>query len=102
MDQEMSTKMNAEELASKRWPEFALGNKREVYAAAIREVAQPISEELEEVKRERDEYRRLLVRMLPILERAESDPAYWVPITHGSGVATLNYYRELLAQYAKP
>ena len=39
----------------------------------------------------------LLERMLPILESAESDAAYWVPITSGTGVTTLNYYRALIA-----
>jgi hypothetical protein len=58
----MSHKLNAEELARKRWPDFVnvYGTKnrttltkiniRNGYAAAIREVAQPIADERDELR----------------------------------------------------
>ena len=61
----MSTKPNAEELASKRWPDTQAqkntwrgmvkymvnrGRERKAYAAAIREVAQPIADERDELR----------------------------------------------------
>jgi len=45
----MSTKLNAEEMAAKRFPREVIGNKQAVYAAAIRKVAQPIAEERDEL-----------------------------------------------------
>jgi hypothetical protein len=54
----MSNKLNAEELAAKRWPEsgptvghaIVDDSKREAYAEAIREVAQPIADERDELR----------------------------------------------------
>jgi hypothetical protein len=37
-------------------------------------------------------------RVLPVLERLEADPALWIKLTAGTGVATLNGYRNALAK----
>ena len=39
-----------------------------------------------------------MLRFLPILERAESDPELWARITEGLGIATLNGYRAAIAK----
>jgi len=69
----MSTKLNAEELAAKRWPDTQAqknrwngtvkymvnrGRERKAYAAAIREVAQPIADQRDELLRVLDRFVR--------------------------------------------
>jgi hypothetical protein len=71
MDQAMSTKLNADELAAKAWPDAWIvadqsvidhGDIRTGYASAIREVAQPLADE-------RDEYRALVEQVMHVLPR---------------------------------
>lgn len=39
-----------------------------------------------------------MLRYLPVLERAESDPKLWAQLTEGLGIATLNSYRHAIAK----
>lgn len=39
-----------------------------------------------------------MVRFLPIIERAESDPELWTRLTAGTGIATANGYRAAIAK----
>lgn len=41
---------------------------------------------------------RVLGEYLPILERAELDPETWARLTEGTGIATLNRYRHIIAK----
>ena len=97
----MSNKLNAEEMAENRWPrllhtpqeimkasenaicaEFEQNSIRAGYAAAIREVAQPIADE-------RDELRELLDIAMKSLG------------TYGSHPIIEMHYRTVLAKYPK-
>ncbi len=84
----MSTKLNAEELADERFPQYTsvLATRRmaiEVYAEAIREVVQPIADE-------RDEMWRALTYMVRIAEdQGWTDDFLSIP-------------RAILAKYPKP
>lgn len=66
-----TTKLDAEGLAYKRWPVGTYRNARFAYAAAIREVAQPLADELARVKAERDELRSIANHCLGILSVTE-------------------------------
>lgn len=39
-----------------------------------------------------------MIRYLPVLERAESDPELWARLTEGLGIATLNSYRHAIVK----
>ena len=91
----MSNKLNAEELAAKRYPNptamipqpdgtfLNINHSATAYAAAIREVAQPIADE-------RDEYREALEDVVSAWVDADLD---------GSNVRAINI---ILAKYPKP
>ena len=87
----MSTKLNAEELAAKRYPYVVAGVIDEwerhhhagAYAAAIREVAQPIADE-------RDEYREVIVDAIASFDDGDLD------------TANISRLRTILAKYPKP
>jgi hypothetical protein len=95
----MSTKLNAEELAAKRYPyehttsdtAAAMQAGREsAYAAAIREVAQPIAEE-------RDEYREALVELV-----ADLDSPGEVQDASAFLKYPMDKARHILSKYPKP
>jgi hypothetical protein len=98
----MSTKLNADALAAKRWPEpkrrlsenlNALVDRiarQRGYAAAIREVAQPIADE-------RDELREALQNIVDAMSKGSEE--------YPDRLETTNRYVEavnILAKYPKP
>lgn len=51
---------------------------------------------------ETEKYLLFILRMyLPILERAERNPAIWNEIVSGTGIATLTAYRKAIEQATK-
>lgn len=96
----MSTKLNAEELAAKRYPAYNTGycsdeefgermddrHRREGYAAAVREVAQPIADERDALR----EALELALRKEPN-ESAGGFTKQWVLDA-----------RDIIAKYPKP
>ena len=94
----MSTKLNAEELAEKRWPEsgptvghaIVDDSKREAYTAAIREVAQPIADE-------RDELRNALENCLWVLDGTVAASRNTI-----ADDEVLRNGKAILAKYTKP
>jgi len=72
MDQEMSTKMNAEELANAMFPPTET-LRREVAVSVITEVAQPLADELATVNGEREQ----------MLEYLKTAMHYWKLYANG-------------------
>jgi len=113
----MSTKLNAEELAAKRWPDWAIKKSRitsvdeaeipklktysirEGYAAAIREHSQPLADELEQVKAERDALVQLLRGCLLLMTTTSPAPKGTTQDEWGDIVPAI---RAILAKYQKP
>jgi len=93
----MSTKLNADELAARRWPQAHI--RRIGYADAIREVAQPIADE-------RDELREALEDAMKIIGmHATESAAKWTSEPQkiaDNADRALAPYRAILAKYAKP
>ena len=101
----MSTKLNAEELAAKRYPRVTaivpkpngeweeLNHNAAAYAAAIREVAQPIADE-------RDEYRDALEKIAQEDHCHPSTDGYWDAASEWE--ARRDISRAILAKYPKP
>jgi predicted dienelactone hydrolase len=95
----MSNKLNAEELAAKRYEqECAYYDPQEAYEDAIRKVAQPIADKLDEVTRERDELRDALMRCLFAMSAATA-----LDFTHAKEMADAEMEaRAILSKYPKP
>jgi hypothetical protein len=59
-----------------------------------------------DIRDERHETERVMAEMLrylPLIERAEADPALWARLTAGTGIATANGYRAAVGKAtAKP
>jgi hypothetical protein len=98
----MSTKLNAEELAAKR---FGIGawivhwTPTDAYATAIREVAQPIADERDELRNALDKAHNAMMEArrsigdLPYRQAGECNDILW---SEQKSIA------ELLAKYPKP
>lgn len=100
----MSTKLDAEGLAAKRWPIEGDGI-IESYAAAIREVAQPIADELAQVKAERDELRGALEDLLRGVSGGHDNAPCHAGLTTRENCyqcRRVDKARQLLAKYPAP
>lgn len=110
----MSTKLNAEELAAKRYPEIEdmheLGEHfqdgcKAGYFFAIEEVAQPIADQRDELREAlSNEVGRManLIRAIDMLK--DSPVSLHCVLMNGVEEARqrLTYYRAILAKYSKP
>jgi hypothetical protein len=102
----MSTKLNAEGLAAKRYPAnpkstvltIIAADKADGYAAAIREHSQPLADKLDKVTDQRDELRDALMRCLFAMSAATA-----LDFTHAKEMADAEMEaRAILAKYPKP
>jgi hypothetical protein len=83
----MSTKLNAEELAAKRFPEYDPDiSPSEAYEEAVRYIAQPIADE-------RDEFRKQVEEIVRVYEEGDYGRTLrW----------EIDSAKKLLAKYPKP
>ena len=90
----MSTKLDDERLAYMRWPYGPYRQARFGYAAAIREVAQPIADE-------RDELRAICEALIAAHDWAIANPDSPISATINFGHVAHDA-RQLIAKYPKP